>query len=493
MATKLRKQSIRNIGIYGIIRSNEVDDSLLPEGSLPEAINFEFDRKGVARTRPGMTAIGASVSAGNPCIGLHNIQSGTAIVAFVATGSTTIYERQSASWVAIAAGTGAGVIRFVDFANRTIFFGPSERSIRVYAGSNFDTSSGTPINPQTLWYVNADTNTGYIRPKFGRVYKSRVYLTGDSTFDIYKSRLWFSSVITSAGNITWAPSTDYVDINPNDGEDITGLERFSLELLVFKPNYIYRFRTSGVDPDPLIKIGTRSQESIIEGKKGLYFHNDTGFYKYTGGYPIEISRPISDVIAAIPFSRYASIFAWKDEDHIYWSLGNLTLAEPKGNAIWTNVVIRYTESSDIWTIYSFANDIRRGGPFVTGTSNSIMVGLDNGVVAQFNKGQTDMGEPIKYRMITKWYEWEGIETTKVINKMAAIAEKGIGMNVMYQINDYEDWVTLAHDLRKLVTLFKKPTKEFNRIRFKITGVTTYESSIFMGIEILEGINKGIVG
>lgn len=486
MSEKLKKQSIRNLGIYGVIRQAEVDDSLIPEGAVTEAINLHFDRKGVATTRSGLTAIGASVSAGNPCLGLHNVQSNTAIVAFVSTGSTTVFERQSSSWVAIAAGTGAGVFRFLDFANRTIFFGPVERSIRVYSGSNFDTNTGNPINSQQLWYVNGDINTGYIRPKFGKVYKSRIYLTGDSTHNEFKSRLWFSGVITSSGNITWAPTTDYVDINPNDGEDITALERFSLELLVFKPNYIYRFRTSGVDPDPLIKIGTRSQESVIEGKRGLYFHHDTGFYKYIGGYPTEISRPISDVVQAIPFGQYDDIVAWKDDDHIYWSLGDLTLSEPDANDTWTNVVIRYTESSDIWTVYSYSNDIRRGGPFITSSSGSIMVGLDNGIVSEFNKGQTDMGEPIKYRMITKWYDWEGIENRKVITKMIAMTEKGLGMNIMYQIDDYEDWTTLTPDLRKLVTLFKKMTKEFNRIRFKITGLTTSESSVFLGLKVLEG-------
>ena len=492
MATKLQRQSIRNIGVYGVIRQSEVDDSLLPDGSLPEAINFSFDRKGVATTRPGLTAIGASVSAGNPCLGLHNVQGNTAIVAFVATGSTTVYERQSSSWAAIAAGTGAGVFRFLDFANRTVFFGPAERSIRVYSGSNFDTSSGNPINPQQLWYVNGDINTGYIRPKFGKVYKSRIYLTGDATHNEFKSRLWFSGVITSSGNITWAPSTDFVDINPNDGEDITGLERYSLELLVFKPNYIYRFRTSGVDPDPLIKIGTRSQESIIEGKRGLYFHHDTGFYRYAGGYPIEISRAISDVVKAIPFGEYGVIRSWKDDDHIHWSVGDLTLSGPEGNETWANVVIRYTESSDVWTVYSYSNDIRRGGPFITSTSGSIMVGLDNGVVTEFNKGQTDVGEPIKYRMITKWYEWEGIENTKVISRMATLTEKGLGMKIMYQTDDYEDWQTLTPDLRKFLTMFNKQTKKFNRIRYKVAGITTYESSVFLGLEILEGQNLGII-
>ena len=487
----LKPQSIRNLGVYGLIRQAEVDDSLIPEGAVTEAINVHFDRKGAVSSRPGLTAVGSTISAGNPCIGLHNAQSSTAMAVFVVSGSSTVAHWTSSAWANIAAGTGASVIRFVDFANRTIFFGPAERSVRVYSGSNFDTNSGDPINPQSLWYVNGNINTGYIRPQFGKVYKSRIYLSGD-TFAGFTSRLWFSSVISSSGVITWSPSTDFVDINPSDGENISALERFSLELLVFKPNYIYRFRTSGVDPDPLVRVGTRSQESIVEGKKGLYFHHDMGFYRYSGGYPEEISRAISDVVSAIPFSQFDDIAAWKDSDHIYWSIGDLTLAGPKGNETWSNVVARYTESSQVWTIYSYSNEIRRGSPFVTGTSSSILVGLDNGVVTEFNKGLTDIGEPIKFRLVTKWYEWEGIETRKFISLMEALMEKGFGTQLMYQVDDYNDWKTLSPSLNPLITYFDKNTEKFHRIRFKLVGVTSYESFVFLGLQISQGTNEGII-
>jgi len=489
----LGRQSVRNIGLFGLIREAEVDSSLIPEGGVTEVVNFHFDRKSAATTRPGITTIGATLSAGQSCIGLHNIQSGTAIAVFVSSGSATVFERQSSSWNAIGVGIGASELRFVDFANRTIFFGPAESSIKVYAGSNFDSNSGDPINPDDLWYTNGDTNAGYLRVQFGEAYKSRVYLAGDNNFEGFGSRLWFSSVISSSGNITWTPSTDFVDINPSDGENISALKRYSLELLVFKPNYTYRFRTSGVDPDPLIRVGTRSQESVIEGKRGLYFHHDTGFYRYSGGYPVEISRAISDIVDAIPFGQYDNIASWKDSDHIYWSLaGDVTVPGVKKSETFTNVVLRYTESSDVWTVYSYGFVIGRGGPFITGTTNSIMVGLNNGVVSQFNKGTTDDGEPIKYRMSTKWYEWEGIENQKFIRKMVAVAEKGMGMNVMYQV-DVEDnnWITLSKDLRELVTIINNPTERFNRIRFRVAGVTKNESAVFMGLEIIEGTNEGL--
>ena len=483
----LGKQSIRNLGIYGVIRQAEVDDALIPDGAVTEAINIHFDRKGVVQSRPGMTAIGSSAST-NPCLGLFNSQGSVAVAAFLVGSSVNICGYLSGVWSTLYTQThGSTAIRFVDFASRMIQISGLTRSIIAWkateAGSSYWDTTGNPINPQNLWYAGATSNAGYICPQFGEVYKSRVYLTGDTNVAGFGSRLWFSSVITSVGNITWTPTTDYIDINPGDGENITGLKRYVTELLVFKPNYTYHFRTSGVDPDPWTKVGTRSQESIIEGKKGLYFHHDTGFYQYSGGYPLEISRPISDVVGAIPFLQFSSIAAWKDDDHIYWSIGNITMAEPKGNTTYKSAVVRYTESSELWTVYSYPTTINRGSPFISGTSSSIMVGLNTGVIAEFNKGQTDLGEPIKYRMSTKWYEWGGIENRKEIQEMIAIAEKGMGTQLMYQTDDYEDWITISPSLDKFLTYYDKNSKKFHRIRFRLTGSNSYEPLVFLGIEV----------
>lgn len=483
MATQLQQYEIRNIGIYGILRQAEIDDNLIPEGAVTEAINVHFDRKGAVTLRPGITALGASVMAGYPCWGMHNTANGSMVVVFSQGGSSTIYTETGAAYTSNLTGGTANVrIRFVTFAGREIClnWGTATNmysSVQFWAGRENSATwayTGNPINPQNLW-------SNGIYPKYGDVYKNKVYVAGDPT---YKSRLYFSLVITSAGNITWTP--DHVDIYPDDGEDITGLKRYAVELLVFKPNYIYRFRTSSTDPDPLIRIGTRSNESIIEGKKGVYFHHESGFYNYTGSYPTEISRPISDIVDAIPLSYMDKIQAWKDNDHIYWSVGDLTIE----GQTWTNVVLRYTESSEVWTIYSYSNEITAGITRNTGSTLSRVVGLDNGVVATFNSGITDIGQPISYRLISKWYEWEGIETQKIIKKMISICEKAQGSKLMYQVDNNPAWENLGQ-LTKYKDYFE-PNITFHRIRFKLTGISSVEAFIWRGLKVLEGINEGVI-
>lgn len=485
MPTQLQPKKIKNLGIYGLIRPSEVDDDLIPDGAVTEAVNVHFDRKGAISVRPGLTALGSTVLTSRPAVGLHNAQGGTALVVFSNGGSSTIYSFSSGAWgVSLDGGTASVRVRFFDFGSYTValnFMYNTLSSMRFWnAGSSRHWHfTGNPINPQNMWGYN---------PQFAEVYKSRVYVSGDPA---YPSRLFFSSVITSAGNITWSPTVDYVDINPGDGEDNTGLKRFSLELLFFKPNYIYRFRTSGVDPDPLIKIGTRSQESIIEGKRGLYFHHESGFYRYSGGYPDMISRPISDIVDGIPYSQYSNIVSWSDNDHIFWSIGNITVNETKQATTYKNVVVRYTESSDIWTIYSYATEPRRGMTYNSGTSLSRVVATDMGVVATVDSGVTDLGEPIKYRARTRWIDYGDIAAKKTIQELIGVCEKAQASELMYQTDENQEWKTIG-ELKKLVNVFDKQDLRFNRIRFAFTGVCRFESPIFKGVEIIKGLDEGHV-
>lgn len=499
MTAPLKPLAINKIGVYGVMRENEVDSSLIPDGALTGAQNWHFDRKGAATVRLGLTALGATVIANMPTVGLFNAQSGTAIAAFSngAGGTSAIYTFSNGAWgSSLDGGTASVSIRFVDFASYTIainFMSNTYTSMRFWnAGSSRHWHfTGSPINPQNMW--------GY-SPQFGDVFKSRVYLFSDITpggsgaVASNKSRLFFSSVISGTGSITWNPASDWVDINPGDGEDGSGLKRYGLELLCFKPNYIYRFKTTGVDPDPLVKIGTRSNESIVEGKRGLYFHHDTGFFQYTGStLPTEISRPISDIVAAIPYSQFKSIVGWRDSDHIYWSIGTVTVSEPKENVTYKNAVIRYTESSQVWTVYSYSSDIRRGMTYNNGSTLTRIVGLDNGVVATQDSGNTDMGEPIKYRMMTKWYNWGSNGTNKTIEELFAICEKAQAAQLFYRTDEMTEWKQVGKgQLTRFNTPFVDLNLKFHRIKFMVAGVCRFEPPVFLGIEIMVGLDEGVM-
>jgi len=469
--------TIKNLGVYGLIRQASVDDSLIPEGAVTEAINVNFDRVGAVQLRAGIVNLGGTVTASGYCYGLFNaVLSSPSVtmpfVAFTKSGSQSLFMYQSGSWSASLTGeTGTLKTRFVTF-NNYMFRVNGTDNMKVWNGASWETSGGQ-MNPDDM--ASYDT-------KFIEVYKNRVYTAGNAD---YPNRLYFSSVISSTGLISWTPTVDYVDIW-EDGEQLTGIKRYSLELLLFKPNYTYRFKTSGVDADPLIKVGTRSQESIIEGKKGLYFHHETGFYKYSGGYPEDISRPISDIVSAIPYSYHDDISSWKDSDHIYWSIGDLTV----DGESWTNIVVRFTESSDLWTVYSYSTEFKFATEYNSGSAITQIAGADDGHVYTINSGTTDDGTAIGYRMITKWYDWDTILDRKLFKKIVGLCEKAQGSKLYYQTDDNPEWTELGQ-LRAYMTLFDQLNIRFHRIRFKLRGISSQEAFIFQGLVVPEYENEGI--
>jgi len=474
---KIQLKKIRTLGIYGVIRQSEVDDYVIPDGAVTEALNVHFDRKGATTLRLGTTAIGSQISTGKPCLGLYNAlfaesSKNCLLSVFAVGGENIIYKSTGSAWISSLTGDTVNLTtHFATFGDRVIRVNGTD-AMKCFDGSSW-TTTGNPINPQ-----DAPLS------KYIEVFKARVYLAGHST---YPDRLYYSDIVSSSGNLSWTTS-NYIDVDPNDGENITALKRYSLELLVFKPNYIYRYKTTGGDPDPLIKVGTYSQESVCEGKKGIYFHHWTGFYLYDGAIPKEISKPISDFVAAIPLTSYSSISSWRDDDHIYWSIGDLTV----NGKTWSNTVVRYTESSEVWAIYGYPYEFRWGCDYNNGTSLSPVVGDDNGYVYNFNSGYNDNGTMISYYFITKWYELGNIYDRKHIQELVAVCEKAQGGELMYQIDEEENnWQTLG-SLKHFLTYFKALSIRVHRIRFKLTGTSRIAPFVFLGMEFSKMINEGSI-
>lgn len=129
--------------------------------------------------------------------------------------------------------------------------------------------------------------------------------------------------------------------------------------------------------------------------------------------------------------------------------------------------------------------------YTRGTTRSHLVATDHGVVATLNSGTTDLGEPINFRMRTKWYEWEGIENKKIINSVIAVCEKAHGLELRYQTDEKYAWETIG-EFKRMINSFDKLSVPFHRIRFQVAGTSRKEAAIFKAILVTEGINEGVV-
>lgn len=482
----LQPKQIRNF-LNG--RIGRVSNFLLPEGAVTTARNVHFDELGQVKLRPGVTLIGSQISNNYSCLGLYYFKSNTAahsqLLAVFPDGTyNDIYYNNAGTWTKILQDQTKDLKnRFTTFLNQAIVVNGTDVATAWFGTGAFSQNTGTGAND-----LNLDDMDSY-KCTLTEAFKGRVYMAGNST---NPDRLFFSTVVSSTPHITWAPTTDWVDINPNDGSNLTALKRYAYDLLCFKTNFLYRYRGSaGVDPEPLINIGTPSQEAVVEGKKGIYYFSSdpVGIYRYTGGQPVEISRAVSDFLETIPSTYFTSVNGWTeaDGDHVCFNIGAVTV----GGVSWLHVVLRYTISSQVWTVYSYNSDIERGCVWDNATNNVTVVGDNDGNVFTLNSGLTDNTVAIQYELITKFYELGLLSESNVINKMSGICEKAQGGLLAFQIDDKNEWHTIGQ-LKKFVTIFKNTNIKGHRVRFKLMGSSKVAPFIFEGMEILESINKGLI-
>ena len=458
----------------GMIREEAVDQMLVPETSLEFAMNLDFDSLGAVKLRKGLTILGSQIGSSTPVLGIGNYRNnaGTTFSA-LANVLNDVYHYQGSSWVSVRSGlTSGGKADFANFIDLTYMVnGNGNQACQTYNGTTFGT-----------------TGVGSLPAgDFVEQYRSRIWVADNAT-----DKVFYSNVVSTTNTLDGGAS--FLQISPQDGEKITGLKRHPRALLVFKNNHIYRiFSINSTDPDPSIMRGTYSKESIIEAKNGIYYHHPTGFYKFVfDGEQTEISRPIIDIVKAIPRSYYENVSGWDDEDHCYWSIGDITL----GGVSFTNIVVRYTISTQVWTVRSYSSEIRSSGLYDDGSANLVqLVGDDDGNVLQFDTGTTDNGSPIFFDLITHWETFTNVKSTiKSLSKIAELHENAEGGSLSYQVdNDRPNAWRPIKDLRQeLYEVMTIDAKNFMRIRFRLAGSSSGSPFIFRGLEMLGLITEGTI-
>ena len=302
----------------GLITEGSVAESQFPLNAVSESINWNFDKIGSAIIRPGITALGQQLT-GN-CLGLYEFRNSTGSNnQIISVFGGTVYYFNGTNWVQTTLQTTGLKTRFTTFLNY------------VFKVNGTDATAIWDGNPSDGWVTTGNASGAPIG-KYIEVFRGMVWIAGNST---YTDRVYFSTQISSEITPTILWYTDpteeaaqngagYIDIDASDGDTIMGIKRAPDALLIFKKSHVYRvYSPLESEPDPKLNVGTWSQESIVEAKDGIYFHSPIGFYQYTSNGLSEISRPIIDIVHAIPLSNWSNVCGWSDDDHCYWSVGTI--------------------------------------------------------------------------------------------------------------------------------------------------------------------------
>jgi hypothetical protein len=157
--------------------------------------------------------------------------------------------------------------------------------------------------------------------------------------------------------------------------------------------------------------------------------------------------------------------------------------------------MRYTISTQVWTIYDYpGNEITAMIRYDNGTTIDTIMGTSTGVVGKLNSGSTDFGSPIYFETIDRWRSYtEMWAHSKNISGVMVMAQNAAGTVLQYQTdkalpNVWTDIDTLDEEYCSLFP--NASTDDFNVCRFRLKGYTSGEPMVFYGTEILSIQDKG---
>lgn len=479
-------QTLKDIQIpyptEGVIRSAQLDDTVTPENSAQLAMNFNFDRIGAMTTRPGVTTYATQLGGSVMAFGTLSIQGG--IKRLFAQVGTDVSVWNGTTWTSVRTlSTGANKARFAQYLNYTYMVnGNNGDPVQASNGGAFSAVSG---------FVPASFPQGdFISAGF----EGRVWVGDKSTDAVY-----FSDIVQftppSIYVLTYNAATNFIkNFSPQDGQSMTGFFRVPRALLVFKQDNIYRiYGGFSADSYPSYNVGTYSQESIVQGKDGVYFHHSSGFYKFNyDSQPTELSRRIIDFVKAIPRTAYGNVTGSYDGfDNVEWSVGPVTVE----GVSYSNCMLRYTISTQVWTVYDYsAHNITAMIRYDDGTTIQSLAGTSAGRVGSLDTGTTDFGDNIYVDFIDRWRSFTPMYAkSKSVSGINVYTENGAGLRLQYQTekstpNVWTPIDTLGTEYNSLFP--NASTDDFSVIRFRLSGNTIGTPIIYHGMELLSIQDKG---
>jgi len=478
----------------GVIRKSSVSNDLVPLNSVAHSINVNYDEIiGAAKVRKGTTLLGAVVSAGSTPLGLTefvgaNDSPNTLISIFTGALNATIYFYDTAisDW-------GTSTVTNLDnnAKVRTAVFND-----RVFIVNGI-TSARSSLDIGNDWnYENTPNN---VIPSLIFRTKERLICAG---VPAYPDRVYFSSVIdpTAAPFITWNNDNDtgdFIDINPNDGSNITGFAESSNQTLIFKEHALYRMNviSKTVDNESISNVGAVSQEGITTCQGIVYFFSGIDIRRTNGGYPEQISRlGVQDWIDAIPQANWKNVVAGQDGWNVTFAIGDITLNENQDNErTYKNVELKFSTRDETWSVHSKADRYRAFANYTTETDGRKMVGAErDGAVQTIDKGTTDNTTPIYYELETQEQEFGNrFHLKKISDKLSVICQYGLDGAFQAKEND-GDFKDLNITLNKRVNIGQKINLEGNFFTFRWYGNSSQKAPILEGIYVENITDLGFI-
>lgn len=327
-------------------------------------------------------------------------------------------------------------------------------------------------------------------------YKQRLLAAGDPTLP---DRVFFSSIIDPTANpfITWntdATTGDWIDVNPDDGGNITGFSENSTFCMVFKNTGMYRLNTVSktIDPDNIFNVGAVSQEAITLCQGVTYFFSGDGIYRTNGGYPELISRNgVQDIINALDPANWLNVGSGTDGFNVYFSLGQVTLHKNQTNQrILSNVVLKFSVRDQSWSIHTYRDYYGMFTQYNDANGDLMRGASDAGTVQTLNLGTVDVTDPIPFYLETQDIEFGDRAHGKGISeKIVVFTDNGLSSSFAAR-QDGGTPKPIIMSLNQRVNMGTNVNLQGNWFNFVWSGTSRGNPPIFEGISVEDAQDLG---
>lgn len=336
------------------------------------------------------------------------------------------------------------------------------------------------ISPKS-W--DGDPGTGWGSTHLTNAPTGSLIVNFNDTLHIANGSTLYSAVYDAlTGTLIWDPIVQALPVNVEDGDYLSALEPSGSLLLLFKRGSLLTWNGLASEANPIIDVGTISQETVATVKGYTYFisevYNTLNLMMYVGQYPINIGEPVQRWLDLVPSENYGNLAIFKDNDNVYFYLGDITYDD---GITYPNVVFRYSVSKQTFSFLSIPDEITCFTIFRNTELREALFGTTEGKVMTWNSGGTFNGDPINVVIRTKKHDF-GIRTSqKTITRLGVLSQNPQGAIISARCDDGE-WVTLG----KLV----KPWEQLDcrlvgyYIEFQITNSVSNEAFTFEGFEFL---------
>ena len=385
--------------------------SLIGNKEWSDLLNIQFIENGVASKRFGYKKYGGALTAAK---GLGSLVTDT--YNHVTTVDSGVFKySETSSWTTVSS---------ISFSNATPTFTQARGKLYIWngidGGAQWDGSTlarpGTMPKAEFSVFYNSYHIASGVDGQSSRVYISSLSDSSDFTNAAgTDGKAWDTTDVPGA-TVFAGTGANFIDIQPNDGDRITGLGVYADQVVIFKQFAIYQlsFDTDGPVVTPITRAtGCVAPRSVVAVENDLYFLSREGVRvlgneaNYFNSIRTSIiSKNIEDMIIGMDESSYPKANAiYYNNEYI------LSIPDSGGNLTYTVV---YNRNFKSWTKWG-ALDAQAFRKYIDSSNNLRLMFLKSTgtQMYEFTPGvYNDDGEPIEAYMLSKVFDFKNPDITK---------------------------------------------------------------------------------